>query len=219
MFGIDAAKVLFNAFMPIEPLFAGIFIIICGISSQLSHSNIKRGLILLIISILLSVVTILFVPGGQIYFGILHFLSLCIILFSFLQKYIEKIPAPVAIIFCIVLYFLTYSIREQALGINGVLSFPLPESLYQNNYFFIFGFINSSFYSADYFPLLPWIFAFLFGTVLGRYARDGKFPQFMYIRRFKPLSFIGNHALIIYIVHQPVIYGILFLLNLIFKFN
>ena len=45
-FGYEWAKKLFGFFMPVQPLFAGLFIFICGISCSLSKSNLKRGLTL-----------------------------------------------------------------------------------------------------------------------------------------------------------------------------
>ena len=44
-------------FSPAEPFFAGLFILISGISSQLSHSNLIRGLKLLGVALALTLVT------------------------------------------------------------------------------------------------------------------------------------------------------------------
>ena len=38
LFGFRPAAWLFNFFNPVEPFFAGLFILICGISCRLSHS-------------------------------------------------------------------------------------------------------------------------------------------------------------------------------------
>ena len=35
------------------------------------------------------------------------------------------------------------------------------------------------------------------------------FWEKVFTRGFKPLSFLGKHSLIIYLLHQPVIYGVL----------
>ena len=51
------------------------------------------------------------------------------------------------------------------------------------------------------------------GTYLGRWARDGKFPNFTYRLRFSSLSWLGRHALILYIVHQPLIFGVCTLIS------
>ena len=46
VFGLKAAYDLFIFFMPVEPMFAGLFMFVSGISTSLSKSNMKRGLIL-----------------------------------------------------------------------------------------------------------------------------------------------------------------------------
>ena len=73
------------------------------------------------------------------------------------------------------------------------------------------GLYNDSFYSADYFSLLPWIFMFLFGAFIGKYAKAGAFPQWSYRRHSKALAFIGRNSLWVYLAHQVVIYTILYI--------
>ena len=43
LFQLDWGMALLRFFMPAEPFFAGAFILISGISSNLSHSNLLRG--------------------------------------------------------------------------------------------------------------------------------------------------------------------------------
>ena len=49
---------LLKFFMPAEPFFAAIFIIISGISSNLSHSNLSRGAKLFIVAMAVTLVTL-----------------------------------------------------------------------------------------------------------------------------------------------------------------
>ena len=94
--------------------------------------------------------------------------------------------------------------REFALGADDLLFTIRP--IYEAH-FAPLGLPGAGFSSADYFPLIPWCFVFAAGTVVGRLARDGKFPAWTYPSRVPFFSFLGRHALLIYIVHQPVIYG------------
>lgn len=213
-FDISLGTKLLDFFMPAEPFFAALFIVISGISSRLSHNNTRRGLKLLCVALALTVITVVILPlikidGAEIYFGILHLLSLSMLIFSAIRAGCDKINPILGMCLCILLYAFTYGVSARYVGFVGIKTFALPDVLYSTNYFMPLGFFNSSFYSADYFPLLPHLFMFLAGTFLGVYAANGRFPAFTYRQRSKALCFLGRHALIIYIAHQPVIYGIL----------
>ena len=153
------------------------------------------------------------VISAEIYFGILHLLSLSMLIFSALRAGLDKINPIVGFVLCIVIYILTYGVSAGFVGIAGLKTFALPAALYKTNYFMPLGFFNSSFHSADYFPLLPHLFMFLAGTFIGIYAANGRFPAFTYRRRSRALCFLGRHALVIYIAHQPIIYGILWVVE------
>ena len=217
LFGFSFGRNFIAFFSPAEPLIASVFILISGISSNLSRSNLRRGVKLLLVAAAVTLVTVLVTPQDAIYFGILHFLSIAMILFGLLQKAVGKIPLCIGLAASAVLYFLTYGIPQGFLGIPGLLGVSLPSELYQTDFLFLLGFKSPRFFSADYFPLLPHIFAFLFGTFLGRLALTGRFPKALYKKRVPPLSFAGRHALIIYILHQPIIYGVCSLVSLFVK--
>ena len=67
--------------------------------------------------------------------------------------------------------------------------------------------------------LLPWLGVFLIGCVIGRicYAKkESLLPSGMkkYHVAAAPFEFMGRHSLIIYLVHQPLVYGILYVIFL-----
>lgn len=207
LYGIDWGMALLRFFMPAEPFFAALFILISGISSDLSRSNLKRGLKLFAVALAVTLVTWLVVPSEIITFGILHFLSICMILFGLCKKWLDRLPFSwVWVFLCALAYFFTMHITDGYLGI-GAFSLPLPQAWYEQTWLFPFGICSESFRSSDYFPLFPWVFVFLAGTMLGRFAAAERFPSFMYKSRIPALSWMGKHALILYVVHQPVIYG------------
>lgn len=194
----------------LQPVLPFMFILISGISFQLSRNNIKRGLIIGAAAMALTLVLWIATPDYIIVFGILHLLAVLHIGFGLLKKFIDKIPAPVWIVIialCVLLFLLTYNVMYEYLGIEGLIKIPLPDSLYQNNFFMPLGFHSSDFVSSDYTPLLPWMFVFIIGIFLGRYAR--KMPESLIKPHIRPLAFIGRHTLIIYLVHQPIIYAVL----------
>ena len=215
-------QTLMKFFMPAEPFFAAFFILLSGVACQLSHSNLKRGLKLLCIALALTGITLLLPRFGfvecEILFGILHLLSFGMLLVALLNPLIKKCPPFIMTVLMIALFFLTFSVESGYLGI-GFFKYRLPQSLYSANIGFILGFHNSSFFSADYFPLLPWIFMFLAGAFLGLYEARGKFPAFFLKRRVPFFGFLGRHALLIYILHQPAIYLVMILADYLFKLS
>ncbi len=214
LFGIPLGDVFFRFFTPAEPWFAGLFILISGISSALSRSNLLRGLKLLAVALGVTLVTALAVPQEIILFGILHFLSTCMIVFGLFQLLEKKRGAAPRkfrfwpLLVCALLFLLTMKLKQHVLFIPFGPEIPIPQELYTWGVLTPLGFPGPGFSSSDYFPLLPWCFVFFAGTVVGRLAKAGKFPAFSYKSRIPFFSFLGRHALLIYVLHQPVIYAL-----------
>ncbi len=212
-FDIPFGITLLNFFMPAEPYFAMFFICLSGAMSQLTRSNLKRGLKLAGVSILLSAVTLLMplfgFEGSEIYFGVLHLLSVGMLLIALINPLLKKVNPMISALVFLLLFILFYNVEYGYFGI-GNLRLDFPEALYSGDGLFFLGFHSPWFYSADYFPILPWVFMFLFGAALGLYQKRGKFPRFLIKRRIPPLGFLGRHALWVYILHQPVIFGLVF---------
>ncbi|MDD4699628.1 MAG: heparan-alpha-glucosaminide N-acetyltransferase domain-containing protein [Oscillospiraceae bacterium] len=214
-FSSEVGGLLLDFFLPAEPFFAAFFIILSGVSSSLTHSNLRRGLKLLCISIALTAVTILLTLFGiyeEIFFGILTLLSLSMLLVAAVEKYIDKINLFFGATICFALFLILYNVPNGYLGF-GSFSLALPTSMYASKWLFWLGFPSPQFYSSDYFPIIPWVFMFFCGVFLGRYSQTGKFPSVFKKKCFPPLDFVGKHALIIYILHQPIIFGVIMLIH------
>lgn len=207
LLGWDFCRSLLDFFTPAEPWFAGLFIFLSGLAGNLTRSNLKRGLKLAIVAVGVSAVTFFAVREQAIYFGILHFLSVSMLLIGLCKRPLNRVPIWVGISLCAVLFLFTMGVEYGYLGIARYPLIDLPRTWYTTNWFMPLGFYNSAFFSSDYFPVFPWIFVFLAGFFFGRYAVQGKFPAWTYRSRVRPLAFLGRHALIVYIVHQPVLYG------------
>lgn len=190
----------------IRDVFACGFIVISGASSRFSHSNFKRGAICFGIGMGMTVFTALFMPDQLIAFGILHCLGVCMMLYPLLEKLSDRIPARIGVPVLAFLFLLTCQISSGNLGIDGILSFDLPPEPYLLGWLFPLGFPSPHFYSSDYFPLLPWLFAFLAGGYLGKLLKEGNPPQWVRKTHLRPLAFVGRHTLWIYVLHQPVVY-------------
>ena len=194
-------------------LFAGCFIFISGISSRFSRSNMKRGLKVIAVALALTAATWLgdrlalrilgYELGILIVFGVLHLLGFCMLFYGLTRKLWDKLPGWFAPILYLLLIILTAKCTD---GLYGT----------QLRWLFPFGFLYDGFYSADYFPILPWLFVFLAGTWAGGYIRAGKLPERFYTAQFPFFPKVGRHALTIYIVHQPVLAGLTLAVGAIF---
>ncbi len=174
--------------------FAGLFIFLSGLSSQLSRSNIKRGVKVLIVALVLTLVTSLPIIDMPIRFGILHLLGFCMVFYGLTRKAWDAVPRPIAPILYVVLLVGT-ALAVKLINIDA-------------SFLWMLGWAQPDFYSADYFPILPWVFVFLLGTWAGFYVVERRLPDWFYTTRVKILPAVGKKALLIYILHQPVLYGI-----------
>ena len=204
----------FSPFMnTVRDLFAGLFILISGIVCRYSRSNRKRGLLCFSCGLLMTAVTLVILPDEPIYFGILHLLGSSMLLFSLMEPLIDRIPRAAAIGIFFLLFAFTYGLPYRQLGFFSYPIFQFPADFSPNNYFCFLGIINGSFASADFFPLFPWLFLFLLGTVVGLFFREHKMPACFYRSHIPFLGAVGRKTLWIYLLHQP----ILFLLMLLYS--
>ena len=79
-------------------------------------------------------------------------------------------------------------------------------------YLYPLGLTASDFASADYFPVIPYIFMYFAGRGLYKPVNNGWMPDRLYHMRPGVLAFIGRHSLLIYVLHQPLLLGILWLI-------
>lgn len=67
------------------------------------------------------------------------------------------------------------------------------------------------FVSGDYYPIIPFIFMYLTGYFAARTAQrcEHPGPSWAYANPLPALASLGRHALPFYLLHQPIILGIL----------
>lgn len=192
------------------------FILLSGFCWSLGKKPAKRGLIVFLAGAVVSIVTILFFPEDKVVFGVLTLIGSCMLLMVLLHKALQNVPSIVGMVTCILLFLLTKKVNYGYLGLKDFFVLKLPAGLYKGYIMTYFGFTSPDFYSTDYFSLFPWFFLFLSGYflygVLSK-AGNGKILDKYFIRGVRPLSFLGKHSLIIYMLHQPIIYGILLLFD------
>ena len=207
MFMVPWALTLYTWCYPLEPFFAGIFIALCGFSCRLSQNNCRRGLLLGAVAFGITAVLLLAMPSQIIAFGVLHCLAVCILLFAVARPLLDRVPPLVGTLVSAGLFAVTWTVPT----IFGCtfLGLPLPEALLSAKWLFALGF--GEMYSADYFPLIPWVFCFAAGTFLGQWHT--RLPKWCYERHCVPLAWVGRRSLWVYVLHQPLIYGIAWLVS------
>lgn len=188
-----------TAWVLAQNFFAGLFIVMSGASSTLSRSNPRRGLRLLAVAMAITAVTYVFDPASTIWFGVLHLLAVSILVYALTFARAGAAACAAWGVAVLGLGFLLPALKK---GLSIGFDWLLPLGLHSPN-----------FSSFDYFPLVPWLGVFLLGAALGKsvYAlRRSLLPRSL------PQTFLnaaGRHSLVIYIVHQPVIMGVLYALG------
>jgi uncharacterized membrane protein len=147
-------------------------------------------------------------PSQRILYGVLNLLGLSALLLIPLDKVFRKIPAWAGLGGALLLFALTKNVSRGSLGFEGLVLCRLPHWLYATDLLAVVGFPSPSFWSTDYFPLLPWFFLFCAGYFL--WSLLDKSPRAKELLRpgLRPLSFLGRHSLVIYLIHQPALMAV-----------
>lgn len=182
------------------------FIVLAGYCWSLGRNHLKRGLLIFGGGLLVSLVTHLALPAARITFGILTFTGSAVLLMIPAERLLNRIPPLAGFASSGALFFLLRNVPAGTLGFEGLSIAPVPKALYRDLLTAYLGFPPRGFFSADYFPLVPWLFLFLAGWFLGRLPR----PEGLLRRgRVPGLTFLGRHSLVVYLLHQPILYGLM----------
>lgn len=193
------------------------FILLAGFCWSLGRNKLKRGCIVFGAGCLVTLVTVVLMPGQRVVFGVLTLLGSCMILLIPLEKLLRKIPSMVGAFGATVLFVLFRNVNEGYMGVGDVVFVKLPKEWYDCGWFMTYlGFEDMDFYSTDYFALLPWFFLFVTGYFLNRWMLEKDWMDYPLLKKIqnKPLEFLGRNSLVVYLLHQPVIYGVVSLLFL-----
>ena len=215
-FGLDTAGFLESNwyYFWIHPLNLVLFVGVAGVCCAFSRNNLKRGLKLLAASLGFNLATYLATAymgiDCLIIFNVLHVLTVSLFLYCLITLLEEKAGWRSESVSAVMLLAgLTVILMGPYIGtLTGLekmwFLYPLGVS--------VAGVPGQ----ADYLPLFPWLGVFMTGAVAGRTLYKEKktlFPVENKILRgvSAPVEFMGRHSLIIYIVHQPLLYGLCYL--------
>ena len=188
------------------------FILLSGFCFAFGKSKYKRGIIVFVCGFLITLCTCIFMPENRVVFGILTLIGSCMILMTPLKTKLSQMNPFLGAFVSFGLFVITRNVNIKFLGFESWNIISLPESLYQNLFTAYLGFPRNNFYSTDYFSIFPWIFLFSTGFFLSLIFKKQNWLSVLKPRLCKPLEWLGQHSLPIYVLHQPIIYGVLTLI-------
>jgi uncharacterized membrane protein len=163
---------------------------------RLFWKNCRRGGKIFLWGMGISLVTRILLREGFIDFGVLHFIGVAVAAsFPFLR-----------------LGYWNLFWGALSLGIGHYLS----KLQMAGPWLLWLGVKPENYFAADYFPLFPWFGLILWGLFLGNTLYAGYRRRFrLQDRRHLPVirwgCRLGEHSLLIYLIHQPLLIGLLYL--------
>lgn len=183
-------------------LILSLFLGLAGISLVLATANsfnlrryFRRLAWLAACATLVSISSRMLFPNSWIFFGVLHFILLASILgLAFLRLHWTNLLLGSGLIF---------------------LGLTVQHPLFDHPWLQWFGLMTYKPLTEDYVPLLPWFGIVLLGMFLGKlclHSDTGKRLSGWQSDQpaTKLLAFAGRHGLLIYMLHQPVLLGMLY---------
>jgi uncharacterized membrane protein len=205
--GMLRANMSFGPWPWFSRIIAATFLLVAGISLVVSDARaghrasfskyLRRGLKVFGFGMVITLITYLFLGRGFVVFGILHLIG-----FSISAAY------P----------FLPYQRRTISLLAGAAL---IGVGIYANRQVISYpwliwlGISQRGRPMVDYYPILPWFGVALVGLFVGHTLypagrRRFALPDLSGIWPIRALSYLGRHALLIYLVHQPLLLGVLY---------
>ena len=207
---IDSSPLL-SALELVRDLGAAVFILLSGFCFLSGTHRLRRFLILFIGGIVVTGVTYLVMPEAYVIYGILTFMAISGALMIPLDKIFSHIPPLAGLLLSLLSFFVLLRVNYAYVGTYDTVLFYLPVSLYRNYFTAFLGFPFNGFVSGDYYPLLPWIFAYFAGYFLRRLTDKSAKLKYLMQCRIPVFDVIGRYSLYIYLAHQPLVYGIVWL--------
>lgn len=184
---------------------ASSFLFLAGFSLFLAHSKginwpsfRKRFAMIAAAAVLITAATAVATPEGMIFFGILHNIAAA----SLIGLLFLRLPVILTIVIAVAAIIAPFYLKADIFGTPWLLWIGLSPITPRSN---------------DYVPLLPWLAPFLLGLAFAKIAVPAG-----WLDRFRspssprnPLAIAGKHSLAFYLIHQPVLVGIVYLTSLI----
>ncbi len=178
----------------------GLFIFPAGVALTIAYSRGKRmssfmlrGLKIFGLGMLITLLSLLVIPDEYVRFGILHFFGIAFILAPFFLRF-----RYINLIVGVALMAVGIYLIEQGIFVD----FP-----------WLLWLVPYAFRTLDYWPLIPWFGIFLVGIFFGKILYPQGNRGFNIPEISNPVAsavmLLGRHPLLVYIVHLPIIIGVL----------
>jgi uncharacterized membrane protein len=176
------------------------FLLLVGVSLVLAHQAgiptlrfARRIGVVALCALAATIGSYVVFPDRFIYFGILH----CIVVASLLARPLAGHPA------------LALALGIVAIAAGLALSHPFFDARATS----WLGFNTAKPPTEDFVPLFPWLGVVLLGIALGHALAQRHFaPVALLAGAPRALRWLGRHSLAVYMVHQPLLLGALWLL-------
>ncbi|MBQ6569038.1 MAG: DUF1624 domain-containing protein [Clostridia bacterium] len=213
LFDSKWAQVSFDFIEKYASIFSAIFVGVSGVCAALGRDPAKRGATVFLYGCLVTVVTAVFMPDIIILNDVLILLGFCMLTYSVTEKFLKKIPKIAGIILFLFLFVISWNVGEGYFGIEGLFKIQINPYFYEVDWLYPLGIHSDKFMSGNYYPIFPWIFLFMACSYIGRHIKEKGAPDFAKVNFCPPINFLGRHSLIIYLLHQPIFFGILWVIG------
>ncbi len=159
------------------------------------RSTLRRGLTILGCGMVISIGTYFFVGDEYVRFGILHHAGVALLL----GYWFVNMPIGVTLV----------------LGAVLIVAGPYVSNVFVDHAWLLpFGIFPHGMGMVDYYPLVPWFGVALLGIAAGRVVYAGGVRRFALpdLSMSKPIAWLrllGRNSLVVYLVHQPLLIGVL----------
>ncbi len=174
-------------------LAAPAFFVLAGISTHFSKNILRRALRIGGAALMVTIFTYLQNPDYFVLFGTLHFLSVTMFLSYFFIHLSNGILLLMA--------FISWGAGAFFSSVSTNITWLFP-----------IGITYPGFRSSDYYPIFPYVAYTLIGIFLGRWlyvSKKSLFPQL----HFPLLQWIGRNSLLLYLLHQPILLALLWIIH------
>lgn len=180
------------------------FLFLAGFSLVLGHSQtirlksfLKRFAMLAAAAVIISIATYQAMPQAPIFFGILHSIATA----SVIGLFLLRVPATILVLTALAVFIAPFYLRSEFFDAPWLWWVGLNANIPKSN---------------DYVPILPWLAPFMLGMAFAKFSIGREF--FNAIKRWRNnnivmrvLAFLGRHSLVTYLLHQPLLLGIVWL--------